>query len=46
MAAYEKENAFHGDSATVGASAVRAAEDRALLAELASYEGKKTVTLL
>ena len=44
--AYEKENAFHGDSATAGASAVRAAEDRALLAELESNEGKKTVTLL
>lgn len=46
VAAYEKESAFHGDSATAGASAVRAAEDRALLAELASCEGKQTVTLL
>ena len=46
VAEYEKKNAFHGDSATAGASAVKAAEDRALLAELVTIEGKKTVTFL
>jgi hypothetical protein len=46
IAEYESNNAFHGDSATAGASAVRAAEDRALLAELESIEGKMTITFL
>ena len=46
VAEYESRNAFHGESATAGASAVRAAEDRALLAELEAREGQQTVTLL
>ena len=46
VAEYERKNAFHGDSATAGASAVRAAEDRALRAELESIEGKETATFL
>ncbi len=46
VAEYEKANAFHGDSATAGASAVRAAEDRALLAETSASEGLQAVTLL
>ena len=46
VAEYERQNAFHGDSATAGSSAVRAAEDRALMAELETIEGKKTVTFL
>ena len=46
VAEYERSNAFAGDSATAGASAVKAAEDRAMLAELESSEGRLTVTLL
>ena len=46
VAEYESNNAFHGDSATAGASAVRAAEDRALRAELEPIGGKETVTFL
>ena len=39
-------HALHDGPATAGGSAVKAAEDRALLAELESIEGKKTVTFL
>ena len=46
VAEYERLNAFSGDSATAGASALRAAEDRALEAELESYEGQLTITML
>ena len=46
VAEYERTNAYRGDSATAGASAVRAAEDRALEAELANFEGQQTITLL
>ena len=46
VAAYEKLNACHGNSATAGASAVSAAEDRAMAAELETAEGKKIITML
>ena len=46
VAEYERKNAFHGDSATAGASAVRAAEDRALRADQESIEGQETATFL
>ena len=39
VAAFETENAYEHDSAKAGASAVVAAEDRALTAELARLEG-------
>ena len=40
VAAFEAANAFEHDSATAGASAVAAAEDRAMEAELARLEGR------
>ena len=46
VAEYERINAFRGDSAKAGASAVKAAEDRALLAEFEASEGRQTVTIL
>ena len=43
---FEKREAFENDSATAGASAVRAVEDRALEAELAKLEGSSLLTIL
>ena len=39
-------NQFHGDPVTAGASAVKAAEDKALHAELETREGQMTITML
>ena len=46
MEAFEAREAFENDSAKAGASAVDAAEDRALEAEIAAAEGKHTMVLL
>ena len=46
IAAFETANAYEHDSATVGASAVAAAEDRALEAEIARLSGKVTLSTL
>lgn len=43
---FEKENAYRLDSAKAGASAVKAAEDRALEAELCQLQGKCGCTIL
>ena len=43
---YEVTNAYYRDSAKKGASALTSAEDRALMAELASLKGLSTYTLL
>ena len=43
---FEKQNAFENDSATKGASAVHAAEERALAAELSRLEGFFSLMLL
>ena len=46
VAAFEAKNAYTNDSAKAGASAVAAAEDRALEAELAKHEGLLTISTL
>jgi hypothetical protein len=46
VAAFEKENAYCNDSAAAGASALLAAEDRALEAELEAALGNPTFTIL
>ena len=46
VAAFEAANAYEYDSATAGASAVAAAEDRALAAELARVEGNHSLSTL
>ena len=46
LEAFEADNAFANDSAKAGASAVIAAEDRALEAEIAHDEGYQTLTML
>ena len=46
VAQFSKDNAFENDSAAAGASAVKAAEDRAMLTELAKVEGKSSAVLL
>ena len=46
VAKFEKDNAFEFDSAKAGASAVTAAEDRALETELATMEGKHIMVVL
>ena len=46
LEAFEADNAFKNDSAKAGASAVIAAEDRALEAEIAHDEGHQTLTML
>jgi hypothetical protein len=43
---FESREAFENDSAKAGASAVRAAEDRALEAEIAKLEGSNLLTIL
>ena len=46
VAAFEAANAYKHDSATAGASAVAAAEDRAMEAELARLSGYCTISIL
>ena len=46
VAAFEQANAYVHDSAKAGASAVAAADDRALAAELAKLEGMHSLTTL
>ena len=46
VAAFEAANAFEHDSAAKGASAVAAAEDRAMEVELARLEGQHTLSTL
>ena len=46
VAQFESQHAFENDSAKAGASAVLAAEDRALEAELAKHLGLSTITTL
>ena len=46
VAQFSKDNAFENDSAAAGASAVKAAEDRAMLTELAKVENKSSAVLL
>ena len=43
---FEHRKAFVNDSAKAGASAIHAAEDRALQAEIAQYKNKKTMNIL
>ena len=46
VAENEKANAYHGDSAIAGASAVNTDEDGALHVELETFEGQLTIAML
>ena len=46
VAQFELEKAFVSNSAKAGASAIHAAKDRALQAEIAQYKKKKTINML
>ena len=46
IAEFESTNAYEHDSAKSGASALTAAEDRALLAETAHLDGNLTIAML